>query len=103
MGVYRVHGNGAWSKLSYIEQKETSMNNAYNIYLVENDKNAFRKIIRIQYDVLLYLKKEESTCDYFKKLRKYLKMDPYPFFLKLMWSITKLDLSIIYNKLKAFF
>ena len=103
MGVYRIHGSGVWSKLSYIDKKEASMNNAYDIYLVEHDRNAFKKIIRIQYDVLLYLKKEGSTCDYFKKLRKYLKMDPFLFFYKLMWSITKLDLSIIYNKLKAFF
>lgn len=102
MGVYRIHGSGVWSKLSYIEQKETSMNNAYDIYLVEHDRNAFKKITRIQYEVLLYLKKEKLISDYFKKLRKYLKMDPYPFFLKLMWSITKLDLSVIYNKIKSF-
>lgn len=99
MGTYRIHNSGVWSNNNYIEKKESSMNNAYNIFLVEKDQRAFRKILRIQYEVLLFLKKSRKRSDLIKCLFKYFKMDPLSVFLKLVWSITKYDCWILYSNI----
>lgn len=92
MGVYRVHDNGAWSKLSFIDRNESSMFNAYNIYLVEKDKRAFNKILHIQYEVLSYLRESGQWTYALRKVIKYFNMDPYPFFFKLLKRLFVYDL-----------
>lgn len=103
MATYRVHNNGIWTKLNFYERKDASMNNAYNIYLVEHDRNAFKKILRIQYEVLMQLKKEGKKKEYFIKIIKYLKMDPWPFSSNLIKSIIRSNFNIIYKLYKSFF
>lgn len=87
MGIYRIHDAGMWSRSNYIEKKEASMYNAYNIYTVEHDKRAFRKILRIQSEVLSRLWKNGNKRDFYLKLKDYFRMDPFPFPYKLIGKL----------------
>lgn len=87
MAVYRIHNAGVWSKSNYIEKKEASMFNAYNIYTVEHDKRAFGKILRIQSEVLIHLWKTGNKQDFYQKLKDYFKLDPSPYAFKLVWKL----------------
>lgn len=87
MGVYRIHDAGVWSKSNYIEKKEASMYNAYNIYTVEHDKRAFWKILRIQSEVLIHLWKTGNKQDFYQKLKDYFKLNPSPYIFKLIWKL----------------
>ena len=100
MGVYRIHDGGAWSAYNTIGKKNISMDNAYNIYLVENDKRAFHKILRIQYDILLLLKKTQNKKEYRKKFVSFYKMDPLNIFAKLLWKISRFNIWSCYHKVK---
>lgn len=99
MGVYRIHDAGVWSKSNYIEKKESSMYNAYNIYTVEHDKRAFWKILRIQSEVLIHLWKKGNKRDFYLKLKDYFKMDPFPFPFKLIRELALYYMGEFKNKL----
>lgn len=95
MGVYRHHSSGVWSPVNYLDQRTLSMNNAYNIFLVENDKRAFCKILRCQKLIILFHKRSENWKEMWKEIKYYFKIDPFPFFVKLIWALVRYDIGIL--------
>lgn len=95
MGVYRHHSSGVWSPVNYLDQRALSMNNAYNIYLVENDKRAFSKILRCQKLTILFLKRSGNWKEMWKEIKYFFKIDPFPVFFKLIWAMLRYDIGML--------
>lgn len=89
MAVYRVHGGGAWSSCSLIEMKRLSMNNAFNIYNVEKDRRAFKKILRIQNEIALLLLEDGNIKKFFNNLFCFILKNPFPYDLILLKKTDK--------------
>ena len=94
MGVYRHNSSGVWSTVNYLDQRTLSMNNAFDIFLVENDKRAFNKILRCQKLIILFLKRSGNWKEMWKEIKYYFKIDPFPFFFKLIHSLVRYDISM---------
>lgn len=92
MGVYRIHNGGTWSKQTYVDKIKMSIDNAYNIYVVEKDKRAFTCILHNQYKLILYLRKCGKLSETINVLISFYKMDPIIYFSKLVFNILKYDI-----------
>lgn len=99
MGVYRHNNTGVWSTVGYLEQRSLLIYNAYNIFLVENDRRAYKKIIRHQIQRLLTLKESGNRKQFWKDLKYYIGIDPFHYKMKLIWSIIRFDIGKIHFKL----
>ena len=67
MGVYRIHQGGVWSGKTLIQRFENAEENAYNIFVVEGDVRAFRKVDREELRILTTL--FNNRC-YWKVVRR---------------------------------
>ena len=76
MGVYRVHGDGVWSGASRIQHSQISIFNAFNIFYVEGDVRAFKRIDREELSLLKALLDERSYWKVTKQLIGFRKKAP---------------------------
>lgn len=90
MAIYRLHGGGVWSSLSLLDKKRMSMNNAFNIYEVEKDRRAFKKILRIQNDIALILLEDGNIKEFFINSFCFIIKNPFPYNYEYIKGLDKL-------------
>ena len=99
MGVYRINNSSSWSAKSNIQKWEDSIDNAYNIYLVEGDERAFFKIERLEKKIVNHYLRLHHFKSVAHEINKYGKMAPHKQFMSFIHIFKNMVLTLIKQRI----
>lgn len=99
MGVYRINNSSSWSSKSNIQRWNDSINNAYNIYLVEGDERTILKMEILEKKIVNDYLRSNHFMSVAHEICKYRKMVPHKQYLSFVHTIKTMVLTLIRQRI----